>query len=175
MSDVGYKGGPRAVTAIALVKSLRIDDESMATIASTMKKHSENHGMWLSYKRELYKQKLQFERQIELKEAELVSRFAKTASTGVAVTNYSKYDVKLHPDMKRLREKLDEIKEAYEFVKDVDRLFSKRADIMANLLKIDHDVIIRDKRSAFDLNVELRHTIQSFNQLAESIGMPWRR
>lgn len=171
----GYKGGPRAVTAIALVKSLRIDDESLASIAGTMKKHSENHGLWLSYKRELYKQKLQFERQLELKEAELASRFSKTASSAAAVTNYAKYEIKLNPDMKRIREKLDEVKEAFEFVKDVDRLFSKRADIMANLLKIDHDVIVRDKRSAFDLNAELKHTIQSFNKLAESIGMPWRR
>lgn len=166
--------GPRAVTATQVVKSLHIDDTSMATIANCMKQHSKDHGMWIAYKREVYKQELQTARELEIKVAELVSRFSKTASSASATTNYAKYDVVLDPDIKRLRENLDSCKEINRFISDVDRLFSKRADILSSLLKIDHESIVRGKREAFDLNLELRDTIQSFNTLTEQVGKPWR-
>ncbi len=166
--------GPRAVTAVELVRTLHIDDSSMRTIADCMKKHSENHGMWIAFKREITKRKFALTRELEVREAEIVSRYAKTASSQAAVNNYAKYDLVLHPDIKRLKEQLDECRELDVFIGDVDRLFSKRAEILGKLLTIDNDAIVADRKSSFDLNAELRETIKSFNSIAERLGMPWR-
>jgi len=166
--------GPRAVTAVELVKALHIDDSSMRTIANTMKRHSEDHGLWIAFKREITRRKFQLQRELEKKEAEIVSRFAKTASSQAAVNNYAKYDLVLHPDINRLKEQLDECRELDIFIGDVDRLFSKRAEILGKLLTIDNEAIVADRKSSFDLNVELRETIKSFNSIAENLGMPWR-
>lgn len=164
---------PRAVTAIELVKSLHIDDSSMAALANAMKRHGKNHGMWLAYKREVYKEKLALETAYDSREAELVMKFSRTAKSAAEVTNYGRYEVKLDIELKDINRRLNTCKELMSFINDVDRLFSKQAELLTALLRIDHDVIIADKKTAFDLNVELRASIKRFNEIVQKFGRPW--
>lgn len=165
--------GPRALSAIEVIKSMAIDDSSLATIANSIKQHSVDHGMWIAYERQAYHQKLLVERLIEECEAELVTRYSQTSKSASATTNYAKYEMQVHPEIKRLKRKLIDAEEILSFIRQVSRLFSKRADLLATLLRLDTEVIIRDKKSAFDLNVELRDGIRRYNSLIDRMNKPW--
>ena len=175
MSDTARPTGPRAISAIEIIRSLAIDDSSLASIATCIKRHSVDHGMWIAYERDIYHRKLLADRQIEEKEAELVSRYAQTAKSASAISLYAKYEMQTHPEIKRMRRMLIELEESLSFVRQVGRLFSKRADLLTVLLKLDHDVIIHDRKDVFDLNVELREGIRRYNTLMDRMNKPWVR
>lgn len=165
--------GPRAISAIEVIRSMSIDDSSLASIADSIKKHSVDHGMWIAYEREAFHKKLLLERTIEEKEAELVTKYIQNAKSASAVSNYAKYELQIHPDIKRLKRKLIDAEEFLSFVRQVGRLFSKRADLLSTLLRMDNEVIVRDKKSMYDLNVELRDGIRRYNYLIDRLNKPW--
>lgn len=174
MSETAARArGPRAISAIEIIKSVAIDDSSLASIANCVKEHSVDHGMWIAYEREIYHQKLLVDRQIVEREAELVSNYAQTSKSASATALYAKYDLQIHPDIKHLHRKLIDAEEMLSFVRQVNRLFSKRADMLSVLLKLDHEVIIRDKKDLYDLNVELREGIRRYNTLTDRMNKPW--
>jgi len=152
---------------------MAIDDSSLASIANVIKTHSVDHGMWIAYEREFYHKKLLLDRKLEELSAELVSRYIQTAKSASAVTNYAKYELQVHPEIKQLNRQIIEAEEMLAFVKQVSRLFSKRADLLTVLLKLDHEVIVRDRKDAFDLNVELREGIRRYNTLTDRMNKPW--
>ena len=175
MSEGGRPTGPRAISAIEIIRSMAIDDSSLASIANTIKTHSTDHGMWIAYEREFYHKKLLLDRKLEEREAELVSRYIQTAKSASAVTNYAKYELQTHPDIKQLNRQIIEAEEMLSFVRQVSRLFAKRADLLTVLLKLDHEVIVRDRKEVFDLNMELREGIRRYNTLTDRMNKPWVR
>lgn len=163
-----------ALTAAELVKQLAVDDSSLHALGATLKNHSKLHAQWIAYRRPLVKRLKNLQRQLKRKECELVAQFSQTAKSAAATTNYAKYEVPLHPDIKRLETEIDECTELIEFVRDVSSLFRERASLMSDLLKLDVDALIVDNKSTFDLNVEARDAIKRFNDLTELMGRPWK-
>lgn len=163
----------RAVSAMELIKSLAVDDSSLKKIAETIKTHPVDRGMWLACQREYRKRVFDMRRRLREVEAEKVSKFAASASSAAAVSNYAKYDLVLDPDVKRAQRELDDAEEGLRFAESVDSVFKQRGELLAALMKLDHEVIV----GAYTGNegaVELtRRKIRDFNQLMENLDRPW--
>lgn len=164
----------RAVSAMELIKSLTVDDSSLKKIAETIKSHPVDRGMWLACQREYRKRVFDLRRKLREVEAEKVSRFASTASSAAAVTNYAKYDLVLDPDVKLAQRELDDAEEGLRFAETVDGVFKQRGELLAALLKLDHEVIVGAYSGDVDNTEFTRAKIKQFNTLMDNLDRPWR-
>lgn len=164
---------PKASTAVELVRSLRINDESLRSIAEDIKAHTQEHAIWVAQKRPLVQRKYALERELKERSAELTGQFQQGAPSAAAVQNYAKFELPRHPDIKRITKELDDCREALDFIGDTDSLFRERSSLLIALLKIDADVIISDKIDTWTQQEVSRAAVIRFNKVAEAVGTKW--
>lgn len=163
---------PLQMTITELVNSVAIDDTSLAAIMDSMKTHSTTHATWIGYERICRKRLTEAQKQLKQVTSRMVAMFEKTAKSATAVTNYAKYEVNLHPDVVSASDLVDFYTDQIRFCEEVSRLFSKRADLMVALSRMDKEAMIA---AAKEKNVAVRESAQRFNRLMEYLDKPWSK
>jgi hypothetical protein len=125
-----------------LIQELTVHDESMISLANDLKAHPLLHICWLTHLKNARNHLVRAENSYNDLVAEKVSTFARTATSASAVTNYAKYDVPAMPEVRMARDQVDYYKNLVSFFDDVQRVISKRGDILVALTKLDQDAIV---------------------------------
>lgn len=164
---------PKAATVNELVESLEIDDSSLARIADALKSHPVNHAVWIGYERMCRQQLAEVDMQMDEVTGRLVGLYEKEAKSAAAVQNYAKHEMKLHPEYKAVAARQRWLQDQIRFCEEVSRCFTKRADLLIALTKLDASVIVNEHKGAQSARVDARQATIRFNKIVNALHQPW--
>lgn len=153
-----------------LVKELAIHDESMVSLANDLKAHPQLHICWLAHLKNARNQLVRAENAYSDLVSEKVSTFSRTSSSASAVANYAKYDVPAMPDIRMARDQVDYYKNLVQFFDDVQRVISKRGDMLIALTRLDQDAIISNLKGNQSQYFDVAAQRKRWLRLEESIN-----
>ena len=152
-----------------LINELAINDESMVSLANELKAHPMLHVCWLAHLKNARNQLVRAENALNDLVSEKVSTFARGSSSASAVTNYAKYDVPAMPDVRMARDQVDYYKNLVQFFDDVQRVISKRGDILIALVRLDQEAIISGVKGNMTQYFDVAKQRKRWGQLEDAI------
>lgn len=159
------------MTLQEILEDLVVHDESLATIAEDMKTHALSQAAWASHMRSLRMQLAQSENDLESVVSRAVSAFAADGKAATAVQNYAKFTVPTLPEYTRLKERITFLKNTLHFAVDVHNIFSKRADMLIALSRLDQNVILSQRTE--NSSISIRSATIKANKMDELLNQPW--
>lgn len=163
---------PASATLLDIIGDMQVDDSSLAAIADAMKTHSSVHGLWIAYARACRAHLTKAELDLETRTAELVALYEKSAKSASAVANYAKYEVRLHPDIRDLTQRVAFLRDNMKFFSDMNGCMRSRADLLIAVSRLDEDAIVNTNK-VNSMNMQMRDATRRFNQLVNQLSAPW--
>lgn len=157
-----------------IISELQIDDSSSAALVDCLKKNSINYARIIShlYKamRELTAATNAYNEAVNRR----VSDFSRTGSpSGVAVTNFTKHEIPLLPDIKRAKELVDDLDDKVKFLRDVKELYRKHTDVLIQLTGLDVEMVVNQVKTNQAADLDLRESRKKWNKLEDMLSKPW--
>ena len=159
------------MTLQEIYEDLVVHDQSLATIAQDMKQHAVSQASWASHMRTLRMELSAAENELELFVSQAVTNFASDAKADTAVQNYAKFTVPTLPQYSALKNKITFLKNTLSFAIDVYGIYSKRADMLISLSRLDQNVIL--SQNAEQAQVTIRAATIRANKLDDLLNQPW--
>lgn len=162
--SIGFK----AVSEI--LQELTIDDSSVHALLNDLKAHPQVHMCWLVHLKNARNNLTKAENRYADIVNTHVATYRQTAKSATDVQNYAKYDVPILNDVRSARDDVAYWKEMAQFFEDVQRVFSKRGDILVALTKLDQDAIINDMKAGQAAYFDSRQAMMRFNRLSTMVN-----
>lgn len=159
------------MTLQEIFEDLVVHDQSLASIAQDMKQHAVSQASWASHMRTLRMELSAAENDLELFVAQAVTNFNTDGKAATAVQNYAKFTVPTLPQYTALKNKISYLKNTLSFSMDVNGIYSKRADMLISLSRLDQQVIL--SQNSEQAQVTIRAATLRANRLDDLLHQPW--
>lgn len=152
-----------------VMDDLAIHDESLASIANDMKTHAVAQSRWAAHCRGIRAQLAQAEYELDQFVAQAVTNYSRSTikPSASAVSNYAKYEVQTLPAYQTLKQKQLQLKQLLAYSMDIFAIFTKRADMLIALSRLDQNVILS---AHLDARMEARKQTMAYNRMEELLA-----